>query len=108
MPDMDRQIKDRIEAFIRDISELARQAVESKLAKTTKGKPARGGSAAPAPTRGGKRSKKATSKKATSKKATPRKAPAKRAAKAAAGKRTAKKARGRKSAKAPAKRARKA
>ena len=37
MPDMDRQIKNRIEAFIRDISELAQKAVESKLAKAAKG-----------------------------------------------------------------------
>lgn len=101
MPDMERQIKDRIEAFIRDISVLARQAVESKLAKATKGKPAKGKgrTAAPAPKARGKR---------PAKKVAAKKAPPKRGAKAGAGKQATKKARGRKSSKVPAKRARKA
>ena len=38
MRDMERQIKKRIDAFIRDLSELARKAAESKLAKAQQGK----------------------------------------------------------------------
>ena len=101
MPDMERQIKNRIEAFIRDISELARQAVQSKLAKAAKGKPAKGrgrSAAPPPPARGGKRG---------SKKATTKRAGKAAVSKASVGKRGAKKTRGQKSTKA-AKKARKA